>query len=61
MEAAVRVYDLSGRLVAEPVSARLAAGKHTRIWNAGNRPSGVYLVHLETDGFSQTQKAVLIR
>ncbi len=55
------VEDLSGRRVSTLFAGRLSAGEHTFRWNAGNAPSGTYLVVLKSGGRCEAQKAVLVR
>lgn len=57
----VRVFDVSGREVATLFQGSLAAGSHSLDWNAAGYQSGVYLVKLQTPGFSATRKVVLVR
>ncbi len=40
----MRIYDISGKLVSEPVNAHLRAGSYVTIWDAGDLPSGAYFV-----------------
>ena len=54
------VFDVLGREIAVIVNEQKSAGRHTVTWNAGNRPSGVYLLRLQTGGFVQTRKMVLV-
>ena len=37
------------------------AGNYTIEWNAEGYPSGVYFVKLDADGFTQTQKLMLVK
>lgn len=57
----LRVYDLVGRLVATLVDEQMASGSHTRVWQSGALPSGLYFCRLQTDGRTLTQKLVLVR
>jgi hypothetical protein len=48
----LRIYDLTGRLMAEVFSGDLAAGRHSFIWNGCNAdgvavPSGIYFGRIE--------------
>jgi hypothetical protein len=43
-EAVLSVYDLSGRLVAEPMSGVVEGGNHSL--NLRRLPSGIYMIHL---------------
>jgi len=57
----INVYDLSGRLVSRLIDERLTAGHHTALWNASSATAGVYLVRLETNGFSAVRKVILVK
>jgi hypothetical protein len=58
----LRVFDLQGRLVAAPVDAVLAEGRHEVRWNpdAGEN-AGLYFVQLVTEGRTVTRRFVVIR
>lgn len=57
----MRVYDLTGRLVATLYDAEQQAGYHTASWHSGNAPSGMYLVRMESAQFSSSVKVMLLR
>ncbi|MBC8323377.1 MAG: T9SS type A sorting domain-containing protein [Candidatus Marinimicrobia bacterium] len=57
----LQIFDITGRLVDELVSGKLVSGEHEVLWNAGNNPSGVYFVRLESGEFVETQKILLIK
>lgn len=62
----LRVFDVSGRLVAELQRAVIDAGRYTTWWSGKNGSgrrvaSGMYFCVLETPGFSQSAKLVLLR
>ena len=57
----IRVYDLLGREVATLVDAPLAAGTHSVVFNGSGLASGIYLVNMQTDNFSDTRRMVLMR
>jgi aminopeptidase N len=64
--ATLRVYDVSGRLVATIVSAQLPAGPHRAVWDGKNQSgesvaSGVYFYCLSAGGHTATKKMVLLR
>jgi carboxypeptidase family protein/flagellar hook capping protein FlgD len=59
----LRVFDVSGRLVANLADGRVAAGSHTIAWrglgsNGATLGSGVYLARLETPAGSRTLKVI---
>jgi hypothetical protein len=57
----IAVYDLLGREVAVLVDGEQAAGSHTAEFNAANLPSGVYVTRMQSPGFSDSKKMVLMR
>ncbi|MBS4016035.1 MAG: T9SS type A sorting domain-containing protein, partial [Candidatus Latescibacteria bacterium] len=64
--AALKIYDASGRLIKTLVNAPLEQGMHNYIWNGrdeNNRKvaEGIYFYTLKTDDYSQTKKLVLTR
>jgi hypothetical protein len=57
----ITIYDLAGRMVKELVSENKTAGTYDVVWNADNHPSGMYFVRLDVNGFSQTEKIMLVK
>ncbi|MBT3232940.1 MAG: choice-of-anchor D domain-containing protein [Calditrichaeota bacterium] len=57
----IRVFDLSGRIVATIINKQAEAGHHAVEWNAGHVSSGLYLLQLETADFKAKSKAVLVK
>ena len=55
------VYDVQGRLVARLADGAHAAGAHTASFEASALPAGVYLLRLEADGRTLTQRATVTR
>ena len=55
------VYNILGKKVAQPVSARQSAGEYTVHWNAQNFPGGVYYYRLKAGNTIQTKKMILLR
>jgi len=55
------VFDLNGRLVAEPVDEYLAAGLHRVALDVSQLASGVYLYQLTTPELSQTRKMEILK
>ena len=58
---AIRVFDLSGRIVDESVESLLQAGNQTIQLNGSEWSPGVYLIHLNTASSTVTQRCVLVR
>ena len=59
--ARIRVFDATGRLVATLVDGVRPSGEHTIVFDAGDLPSGVYLVRLETATAVEAQAVTLLR
>jgi uncharacterized repeat protein (TIGR02543 family) len=62
----LKVYNVTGQMVRTLVNESLAAGPHKNVWDGrddGGRPvsSGVYFCKLVANGFSQTEKMVLLK
>jgi len=59
--AMLRVYDINGREVRTLVSERLSPGSYSYDFNASELPSGVYYYQLQTGGFIETKKMMLLK
>ena len=57
----VAVYDLQGRLVEQLASRMFEAGTHGIAYDAIKNASGMYIVRMSSDAFSETQKIVLLK
>ncbi|MCB0281871.1 MAG: T9SS type A sorting domain-containing protein [Calditrichaeota bacterium] len=57
----LKVFDLTGREVAELINGSMTQGVHTIQFNAGLLVSGVYFYRLETEGFVKTKKLTLLK
>ena len=57
----LKVYDVIGREVATLVDELKAAGSYTVEFDARNFSSGMYFYRIETNGFSDTKKLILMR
>ncbi len=55
------VFDINGRKIAILYDGISQSGSHQVVWDAGNIPSGVYLLRIETTGRTQSMKTVLVR
>ncbi len=55
------IYDISGRVVATLVDARLPAGSHHVTWETNDTPSGVYFYKLSTGDFSAARKMLVLK
>lgn len=57
----IKVYDVLGSEVAELVNETKEAGYHSVEFNASNLPSGVYIYTLQVNGFSSSNKMLLLK
>ncbi|MBL8017484.1 MAG: T9SS type A sorting domain-containing protein [Ignavibacteria bacterium] len=57
----IRIYDITGRLAAEPVNARFEAGRHSVRFNGSHLASGVYFYRFSTSRFTAVKKMVLVK
>ncbi|MEO8514244.1 MAG: T9SS type A sorting domain-containing protein [Ignavibacteria bacterium] len=55
------VYDITGKEVAKLVNNNMTAGSYTVDFNASGLSSGVYFYRIDTDGFSDVKKMMLIK
>jgi len=60
-EITVEVYNLLGQVVATLASGYMDASTYTLTWDASNASSGVYFVQAGLEGFSTTQKLMLVK
>ena len=60
-EMQVDVYNLLGQSVAILTSGYKDAGTYNLTWDASDVSSGMYFVKAEADGFTKTQKLMLIK
>jgi hypothetical protein len=60
-ESKVTVFDLTGQLVEVLVDSKLSAGTYEVDFNASGLSSGVYFYKIETSGFSDTKKMMLVK
>ncbi len=57
----LQVFDAAGRLVAEPLSAHRAAGRHEIVFDATTLSSGLYIVRLAAGDRTATRTIVLAK
>jgi hypothetical protein len=57
----LKVYDILGKEISTLVSEYRPAGKYEVNWNAANLPSGVYIYTMIANGFSASQKMLLLK
>jgi hypothetical protein len=57
----LRVFNMIGQEVATLVNGNLNSGRHTVSFDATGLPSGLYLYRLETNGFTDQKKMLLMK
>ena len=57
----IEIFDLLGRKVTTLVNEDKEAGVHEVIWNADKAASGIYFYRMEAEGFTMTNKMLLLR
>ncbi|MFC1724966.1 T9SS type A sorting domain-containing protein [candidate division KSB1 bacterium] len=57
----LKVYDVSGREVAELVNGNMNAGYHSITFNANELPSGVYIYKINAGKFTDTKRMILMK
>ena len=57
----VRFYSLKGEELDNLVFQSLEKGEHFLEWDAGNNPSGIYLLKLETMNQTEIKKLTFLR
>jgi hypothetical protein len=55
------IYDLLGQRVGTLVDRTLTPGIYSATWYAGNLASGIYFCRMNTAGFQQVQKLMLLK
>jgi hypothetical protein len=60
------IYDITGRIVKEWQFNNHKAGRHEIVWNGTNQlgqpiSTGVYILRMKADGFTDTRKMVLMK
>jgi hypothetical protein len=57
----LKVYDVSGKQVADLVNENLQTGSYKVDWSANDLSSGVYFYTLKTQKYSETKKMILTK
>jgi flagellar hook assembly protein FlgD len=55
------VYNIAGHEITTLINDELSIGNHSIQWDGSHHPSGVYFVKIESSGFVQTRKMVLLK
>ena len=57
----VQVYNLAGQAIATLASGYMDANTYTLTWDASDVSSGIYFIKAQADGFTATQKLMLVK
>jgi len=57
----VKVYNIAGHEITTLINDELSTGNHSIQWDGSHQPSGIYFVKIESNGFVQTRKMVLLK
>ncbi|HMQ69477.1 MAG TPA: T9SS type A sorting domain-containing protein [Ignavibacteria bacterium] len=57
----LKIYNASGKEIANPVNEYKNAGTYSVVWNASNFSSGVYFYTLNVNGFSETKRMIVVK
>jgi hypothetical protein len=60
-EVKLNVYDIIGNKIASVVNENKPAGSYSVQFNAAALPSGIYFYRLESQGYSDTKKFILLK
>ncbi len=57
----IKIYDVLGRQVATLVDEKYQPGVYKIIFEAGELASGLYIYRIQTEGFTQSRKLMLLK
>ncbi len=57
----IDIFDITGRKIETLLSSHQPAGEHSSVWNAEDKPSGVYFYRLKAGETTQTQRCILLK
>jgi hypothetical protein len=60
-EVIIKIYNVLGQLVIQPVNEVKEPGKYNLEFDASNLPSGVYYYVIKAGSFTDTRKMVLVK
>jgi hypothetical protein len=60
-EVKLGIFDISGRKVTQLSPGYRQPGIYEIVWDAGDKPSGIYFYKLTTGNYTQTKKMVLLK
>lgn len=59
--ATIKIFDVLGRVVAQPLNSELGAGSYTLDFNASKLSTGIYFYTLTSGDFAETKKMILVK
>ena len=57
----LEVFNIIGKKIATIKKDYFDPGQHKAMWNGKNYPSGVYLIRMKTEDYSQLRKVILMK
>ena len=57
----ISIFDAVGKVLETPVNSEFNPGTYEFTWNASKYSSGLYFYKLETEGFTETRKMLLVK
>ncbi len=57
----LRIFDMSGRLVKTLAEKEFTEGEHQIVWDAANVKTGIYLLRMETENYSENRKLIVTK
>jgi len=57
----LKIFDRTGKEVATLFYEQLQAGRHLKLWNANDLPSGIYFYRLQAGEMIETKKLTLLK
>jgi hypothetical protein len=57
----LKVFDVLGREIRTLINDRLQQGNHSVQWNASDEPGGVYFYRLQSEGWVESRKMLLVK
>lgn len=55
------IYDLTGTTIETLIEGNLQSGRHSIQWDASNISSGIYILRLNSENMTQTQKLIFLK
>ena len=57
----VNIFDIKGRLIENVLDQNVLPGEYNLTWDASNKPSGIYLISVESNNFKKITKVSLLK